>query len=216
LRPLTNERRQYKITDMPPTETRRSGRYRVPGSLTTEHQEITVPRIRLIVVSVVIGGLALASTGCAAASVTPGLTSARTATQSPTGGSTSTPAASPSAVPSVSSATGATVSLTEWKITVDGTVKPGKTDLTMKNVGTVPHELLIFKSDRDPSAYPTDAAGDIEEDGAGVTLVSDGENIDPGGSQTRSVDLAPGKYLFVCNIPGHFKAGMFTAVTVAP
>jgi uncharacterized cupredoxin-like copper-binding protein len=216
LRPLTNERRQHKI--------RRHAAHRnqaerpLPGAWLAHNRTPGdhVPRIRLIVVSVVIGGLALASTGCASASVTPGLSSAPTATQSPAEGPTSTPAASPSTVPSASSASGATVNLTEWKISVDGTVKPGKTDLTMNNVGTVPHELLIFKSDRDPSAYPTDAAGDIEEDGAGVTLVSDGENIDPGGSQTRSVDLAPGKYLFVCNIPGHFKAGMFTAVTVAP
>ena len=51
---------------------------------------------------------------------------------------------------------------------------------------------------------------------AGVTLVSDGDNIEPAGSQARSIDLAPGKYLFVCNIPGHFKQGMFTVVTVAP
>ena len=42
------------------------------------------------------------------------------------------------------------------------------------------------------------------------TLFSDGENIDPSGSQARTVDLAPGTYLFVCNIPGHFKNGMFT------
>ncbi len=51
----------------------------------------------------------------------------------------------------------------------------------------------------------------------GITLVSDGDNIDPGGTQTRTVDLTqPGSYLFVCNIPGHFKAGMFSAVTVTP
>ena len=83
-------------------------------------------------------------------------------------------------------------------------------------MGTAPHELLVFKSDLDPSAYPTDAAGSIKEEGAGVTLVSDGENIDPAGSQVRIVDLTPGTYLFVCNIPGHFKQGMFTVVTVAP
>jgi uncharacterized cupredoxin-like copper-binding protein len=117
---------------------------------------------------------------------------------------------------SPSPASGATVSLTEWKVTVAGTIKSGKTDLTITNAGVAPHELLVFKSDLDPSAYPTDAAGDIKEKGAGVTLVSDGDNIDPAGSQTRSVDLAPGKYLFVCNIPGHFKQGMFTVVTVAP
>ena len=94
---------------------------------------------------------------------------------------------------------------------------PGdKTDLTITNAGVTPHELLVFKSDLKPAAYPTDAAGDIKEEGAGVKLVSDGDNIDPAGTQARSVDLAPGKYLFVCNIPGHFKQGMFTIVTVAP
>ena len=84
------------------------------------------------------------------------------------------------------------------------------------NNGTVPHELLIFKSDLAPAAYPTDTAGDVQEEGVGVTLVSDGENIDPGGSQARSVDLAPGTYLFLCNIPGHFEQGMFAVVTVTP
>ena len=52
------------------------------------------------------------------------------------------------------------------------------------------------------------------EDGPGVELLSDGDNINPGKSQTRTVDLTPGKYLFVCNIAGHFMSGMYTAVTV--
>lgn len=93
-------------------------------------------------------------------------------------------------------------------------MKAGTSDLTITNSGTLPHELLVFKSDREPSAYPVDTAGDIKETGAGVSLVSDGENIDPGGSQTRTVDLSPGKYLFVCNIPGHFKQGMYEVVFV--
>ena len=54
------------------------------------------------------------------------------------------------------------------------------------------------------------------EDGGGVDLLSDGENIDPAGSQQRTVALTPGTYVFLCNIPGHFKSGMFTQVTVTP
>jgi plastocyanin len=74
----------------------------------------------------------------------------------------------------------------------------------------------VFHSDLAPSAYPLDAEGNIIEESPGVTLVSDGENIDPGKSQDRTVDLTtPGTYLFVCNIPGHFKAGMFAQVTVS-
>ncbi len=45
--------------------------------------------------------------------------------------------------------------------------------------------------------------------------MSDGDNILPGKSQDRKIDLSkPGTYLFVCNIPGHFKQGMYTYVTV--
>ena len=133
------------------------------------------------------------------------------------------PSLAPTAAPSVSAAAvsaspagGQTIGLTEWKVAVASTIKSGKTSYTITNMGTVPHELLVFKTDIAPSAFPTDATGDITEEGAGVELVSDGDNIDPSGSQTRSIDLSPGKYVFVCNIAGHFKQGMFTTVTVTP
>ena len=133
----------------------------------------------------------------------------------PSAAPTAPPIASAAAV-SASPSGDQTISLYEWKVVVASTMKSGKSSFTISNFGTAPHELLIFKSDLDPAAYPTDAAGDIKEEGAGVTLVSDGDNIDPAGSQTRTVDLTPGKYLFVCNIPGHFKQGMSTVVTVTP
>jgi uncharacterized cupredoxin-like copper-binding protein len=107
--------------------------------------------------------------------------------------------------------------LSEWHVAVPSTIKAGTVNLEAANFGTIQHELLVFKSDLPPSGFPVDKDGNIVEDGPGITLVSDGENIDPGKTQTRTVDLTqPGAYLFVCNIPGHFKAGMFTAVTVSP
>ncbi len=107
--------------------------------------------------------------------------------------------------------------LAEWHVAVPSTITAGTINLEAANFGTIQHELLIFKSDLAPAAYPVDSNDHIIEDGPGITLVSDGDNIDPGKTQTRTVDLTqPGTYLFVCNIPGHFKAGMFTVVTVAP
>jgi uncharacterized cupredoxin-like copper-binding protein len=107
--------------------------------------------------------------------------------------------------------------LSEWHVAVPSTIKAGTVNLEAANFGTIQHELLVFKSDLPPSAYPVDQMGHIIEDGPGITLVSDGDNIDPGKTQTRTVDLTqPGTYLFVCNIPGHFKAGMFSVVTVTP
>jgi len=107
--------------------------------------------------------------------------------------------------------------LSEWHVAVPTTIKAGTVNLETANFGTIQHELLVFKSDLAPSAYPVDKNGHIIEDDPGITLVSDGDNIDPGKTQTRTVDLTqPGTYLFVCNIPGHFKAGMFSVVTVTP
>jgi uncharacterized cupredoxin-like copper-binding protein len=107
--------------------------------------------------------------------------------------------------------------LSEWHVAVPSTIKAGTVNLETANFGTIQHELLVFKSDLPPSGFPIDKTGDIIEDGPGITLVSDGANIDPGMTQARTADLTqPGTYLFVCNIPGHFKAGMFSVVTVTP
>jgi uncharacterized cupredoxin-like copper-binding protein len=108
------------------------------------------------------------------------------------------------------------ITLTEFHVAASATtVSPGSYPFAITNSGTVPHEFLVFKSDLSPVAYPVDAGGRIDEEGPGVTLLSDGENLDPGASQSRTIDLTvPGKYLYVCNLPGHFKDGMYVEVTV--
>jgi uncharacterized cupredoxin-like copper-binding protein len=108
-------------------------------------------------------------------------------------------------------------SLNEWHVAVPNSIHAGTVVLEAANFGTIPHELLVFKSDLPPSGFPLDPDGNIIEDGPGINLVSDGDNLDPGTTQSRTVDLTqPGTYLFLCNIPGHFKAGMYSPVTVTP
>ena len=172
-----------------------------------------MPRLHLGLLSLVI---AVAAAACGGSGSAPSSrpSSAVPPSSQPSAAPTASPIVSAAAV-SASPAGGQTISLSEWKVVIAGTIMSGKTNVMISNMGTAPHELLVFKSDLDPSAYPTDAAGDIKEEGAGVTLTSDGENIDPAGSQARTIVLVPGKYVFVCNIPGHFKQGMFAVVTVA-
>src|SRR5207237_5704885 len=122
-------------------------------------------------------------------------------------GSTSTPS-----TPTATTATphAPVVTLKEWSVGLPAAqVSAGKYTYNIVNLGQAAHELLVFKSDLAPSAYPLKGI-DIDEEGPGITKISDGDNIDPGGSQQRTVDLSqPGKYLFVCNLPAHFKQGMF-------
>ena len=107
-----------------------------------------------------------------------------------------------------------TVSLSEFKVSVPATIAAGQVTLNIRNDGKIAHELLVFKSPLEASQYPK-VNGGIDEEGPGITKDSDGDNLDPGTTQTRTVDLsAPGTYVFVCNLPGHFAAGMYTTVVV--
>jgi plastocyanin len=128
---------------------------------------------------------------------------------------TASGSAGPSGVPVGVSPTA--IYLSEWSVALPTSLPTGQLNVLITNIGTMPHELLAFRSDLPPSAYPVDSNGDIIENGPGITLVSDGDNLDPGTTQPRVIDLTqPGTYLFVCNLPGHFKAGMFRVVTVTP
>ena len=110
------------------------------------------------------------------------------------------------------------VTTNDYNVTLPSTtLTTGTKTLQITNKGAVAHELLVFHPDAtiNPAQLPLDAAGDIEEEAAGVNKISDGDNIDPGASQTRQLDLSqPGTYVFVCNLPGHYKLGMWKVVTV--
>jgi uncharacterized cupredoxin-like copper-binding protein len=107
------------------------------------------------------------------------------------------------------------VDLNEFKVSASvTTLTPGKHTLVITNDGKLPHELLVFHPDMAVNAMPQ-KDGSIDEDAAGANKISDGDNIDPGHSQTRTVDFSsPGTYVLMCNIPGHFMSGMYETVTV--
>lgn len=93
----------------------------------------------------------------------------------------------------------------------------GAKKFEITNKGGTQHELLVFHPDAgiDPRHLPLGDDGNIVEDAPGVNLISDGDNIDPGQSQSRDVDLSvPGTYVFVCNLPQHYGQGMSVVVTV--
>jgi len=113
-------------------------------------------------------------------------------------------------------AAGDTVALSEYHVNViPAALPPGQHTFTITNDGRTEHELLVFHTSVDPATFPIGPDGDINEDAPGMSKVSDGDNIAPGGTQKRTVDLSePGTYVFVCNLPGHFKAGMYHVLTV--
>jgi uncharacterized cupredoxin-like copper-binding protein len=108
------------------------------------------------------------------------------------------------------------VSQKEFSLSVSSrSVAAGSVTVTVDNKGAVTHELVIFRSDLDENSLPLEAGGHkIDEEGAGIThLDPEAEDVATGSSKTITIDLPPGRYVFICNFEDHYKQGMRTVVT---
>jgi uncharacterized cupredoxin-like copper-binding protein len=108
------------------------------------------------------------------------------------------------------------------RLTVDtASVPHGVVSFVATNLGSINHELVVLPLPTDqivgtrvPRADSTiDETTSIGE--ASNTCGSGtGEGIAPASSSWTTLTLAPGRYELVCNIPGHYAAGMYTQLTV--
>ncbi len=54
----------------------------------------------------------------------------------------------------------------------------------------------------------------VDAEGQGVKEVADVDDIESGSSKSTTKDLAAGKYVLICNLPGHYQKGMRVGFTV--
>jgi len=104
--------------------------------------------------------------------------------------------------------------LADTKITVNvPSVKAGKIKIGVRNLGTMEHSFEVLKTDLPPDKLPVDgASAKAKEDGK----VGEIPSIPAGKSAAVTLDMTPGKYVFICNIAGHYGLGMHTGFTVDP
>jgi cytochrome c oxidase subunit 2 len=105
------------------------------------------------------------------------------------------------------------VELNEWNVIPNlGSVAAGTINFAAANTGSTKHELVAIRTDLAPNALPTNDRGVAEDqlDVKGRTSPL----IDPGQLDAITVELAPGAYVLICNIPAHYALGMRAAFTV--
>ena len=110
-----------------------------------------------------------------------------------------------------------TARTTEFRISMPRTLRAGRRTFAYTNKGSIPHELLVFRTDLPGNALPVKADGSVDEESPVLHKVVDsGDQTSPGVSQSvRATEaLAPGHYVAVCNLPGHYRQGMWLDVTV--
>ena len=92
-----------------------------------------------------------------------------------------------------------------WAQPAVPSVRAGKVTFIAKNVGQIPHELMI---ERAPIKMMS--AGHPDEDAAQGMI----DDMNTGQTGRMTVRLTPGRYVLFCNAPGHYAAGQHIPFTV--
>lgn len=113
--------------------------------------------------------------------------------------------------PKSSGGEGVAVKLADYTITIDEIPAAGTIDFDITNDGPSVHEFEIFSGVAEGTVLPvTNSVADT----SGLELVDEIEDVLPASEVRLTVDLDPGTYLFICNLPGHYEQGMWAYVTV--
>jgi uncharacterized cupredoxin-like copper-binding protein len=97
----------------------------------------------------------------------------------------------------------------------DATATAGRVKITAPNDGKVVHELVLLKTNRDPGSFEV-SGGEVDEkalEESGAKIPGEIADVPPGKSKTMTVDLTPGNYVMICNLPGHYQRGMYGSLT---
>jgi uncharacterized cupredoxin-like copper-binding protein len=72
--------------------------------------------------------------------------------------------------------------------------------------------IVMYMADPSTALPYIAAESRVDEDKAGDK--GEVSELDPGASGSLTVALKPGKYLLICNVPGHYAAGMWAPFEV--
>lgn len=75
------------------------------------------------------------------------------------------------------------------------------------------HEMLVLYL-ADPTKPLPYIADDDRVDEENANDKGEVSELDPGKSGSLTLTLDPGKYLLICNVPGHYSGGMWTEIDV--
>jgi uncharacterized cupredoxin-like copper-binding protein len=99
----------------------------------------------------------------------------------------------------------ATVRVTEKEFTLKPSptsAKPGPVTFVVKNAGKLDHEFIVLKTNLAPAKLPLKGTKAAEPGRVGKI-----PKFKPGATKRLTLDLKAGKYVLICNVPTHYKAG---------
>lgn len=106
-------------------------------------------------------------------------------------------------------------SVSEWAVhTTTNRAYAGDVTFAITNFGTITHEFLVVKTDIEPGKLPLGSNNRFDEDFSGLEVIDEIAEFEVNTTGLLKVNLEPGKYQLLCNIAGHYKAGMWMGFEV--
>jgi uncharacterized cupredoxin-like copper-binding protein len=110
---------------------------------------------------------------------------------------------------------GVEVTMDEYSVDTDPrSAASGTVTFRARNVGALAHQLLVLETARDADELPV-RGGLVRTSTKGIRESGQIEIIAADASKTLQAALAPGRYVLICNIAGHYDLGMRTAFLVS-
>lgn len=88
----------------------------------------------------------------------------------------------------------------------------GNVKFEVTNDGKLEHEFVVIKTDTAPGDLPL-SDGNVDEEAAGE-VPGEIPSVMPGATEEVTLKLDPGKYVLICNLPGHYAAGQYSGFSV--
>jgi uncharacterized cupredoxin-like copper-binding protein len=96
----------------------------------------------------------------------------------------------------------------------------GTVSFLVTNSDTQTHEFVVLATDTPADSFPIVSfegeSNRIDEDAKGVTNLGETGDMEAGTSMMLTLDLPEGHYAVVCNLQGHYAAGMHQDFWVTP
>ena len=108
-----------------------------------------------------------------------------------------------------------TGSVREWSVMVsENRAYAGDVTFAITNFGTIQHEFLVVKTDTEPGKIALNKENRFDEEDPSLEVVDEIAEFEVSTTGLLKVKLEPGKYQLLCNIAGHYAAGMWTPLEV--
>jgi uncharacterized cupredoxin-like copper-binding protein len=112
---------------------------------------------------------------------------------------------------------GTTVNVRERDFAIDApssVAAAGAIDLRVSNHGPSTHEFVVVRTDLPADQLPIGPDGlSVDEDA--LARVGEIQEVPIWTTGSLELSLSPGRYVFFCNLEGHYLGGMHTAIVVS-